>query len=220
MFVANRGKGENVYFPERIDPWGKILFLGFMIPIALDPRHARLAVAGNGTLALRRLRALRGAGAADAVLFADAPAPELATEAGALLRDHMPEPAELAELHALWIVDVPEQKAAELAARARALRVLVNVEDRPAHCDFHSVAEVRRGDLLLTVSTNGAAPGLAGAIRRNLENCFSPVWEDRVAEVAALRAGWRADGVAMPEAAKRINALVEERCWLSCPKPN
>ncbi len=191
-----------------------------MIPIALDPRHARLAVAGNGALALRRLRALRAAGAADAVLFADAPSPELAAEAAGLLQNHLPEAAELAELHVLWIVDVPEQKAAELAAQARALRVLVNVEDRPAYCDFHSVAEVRRGDLLLTVSTNGAAPGLAGAIRRNLETCFPPEWEDRVAEVAALRAGWRDEGVAMPEAARRINAIVEERCWLSCPKPN
>jgi precorrin-2 dehydrogenase/sirohydrochlorin ferrochelatase len=191
-----------------------------MIPIALDPRHARLAVAGNGALALRRLLSLRAAGAAEVLLFADAPSAELTAEAGLFLRPHLPEAAELAELHALWIVDVPEQKAAGLAARARALRVLVNVEDRPPYCDFHSVAEVRRGDLLLTVSTNGAAPGLAGAIRRNLENCFSPEWEERVAEVAALRAGWRAEGVAMPEAARRINALVEERCWLSCPKPN
>jgi hypothetical protein len=39
-----------------------------------------------------------------------------------------------------------------------------------------------------------------------------------VAEVAALRAGWRAQGVAMPEAARRIDALVAENCWMSCPK--
>jgi precorrin-2 dehydrogenase/sirohydrochlorin ferrochelatase len=216
----NTGKAKNVYFPQRIDPRRKILFLSCMIPIALDPRHAKLAVAGNGALALRRLRALRAAGAEKTVLFADAPSPELAAEAAVFLRPHLPEAAELAQLHVLWIVDVPEQKAAELAAQARALRVLVNVEDRPPFCDFHSVAEIRRGDLLLTVSTNGAAPGLAGAIRRNLENCFAPEWQDRVAEIAALRASWRAEGIAMPEAARRINALVEDRCWFSCPKPN
>jgi precorrin-2 dehydrogenase/sirohydrochlorin ferrochelatase len=100
------------------------------------------------------------------------------------------------------------------------LRVLVNVEDVPEYCDFHSVAEVRRGDLLLTVSTNGSAPGLAGTIRRNLESCFGPEWEERVNDIAALRQGWRAEGVPMPEAARRIDAIVEERCWLSCPKPN
>lgn len=191
-----------------------------MIPVAIDPRHAQLAVAGNGALALRRLRALRAAGAGEALLFADAPAEDLAAEAGRFLRRYLPDAADLAGLHVLWIVDVPEDKAAALAQEARRLRVLVNVEDRPAFCDFHSVAEIRRGDLLLTVSTNGAAPGLAGAIRRNLETCFPPEWEGRVAEVAALRAGWRVQNIPMPEAARRINELVEERCWLSCPKPN
>ena len=52
--------------------------------------------------------------------------------------------------------------------------MLVNVEDRPALCDFHSVAEVRRGDLLLTVSTGGASPGLAARIRARLAAEFGP----------------------------------------------
>jgi precorrin-2 dehydrogenase/sirohydrochlorin ferrochelatase len=191
-----------------------------MIPVALDPRQTKLAIAGNGALALRRLSTLRAAGAKTALLFADAPAPSLAAEAGIFLKPRLPDATDLAALHVLWIVDLPEAKAEALAAQARLARVLVNVEDRPAYCDFHSVAEVRRGNLLLTVSTNGAAPGLAGAIRRHLETCFPPEWESRVSEVAALRAGWRAEGMPMPEAATRINALVEERCWLSCPKPN
>ncbi|EGO96269.1 Siroheme synthase, partial [Acidiphilium sp. PM] len=47
-----------------------------MIPIALDPRLTSLAVAGNGTLALRRYRALRAAGAEGALLFSDDPSAE------------------------------------------------------------------------------------------------------------------------------------------------
>jgi len=189
-----------------------------MIPLALDPKSVRVAVAGNGDLALRRLRALRQAGATAALLFADAPNPDLASFAGAQRRGALPTQADLQELHVLWIVDLPEATAAQLAQEARASRVLVNVEDRPALCDFHSVAEIRRGDLLLTVSTNGAAPGLAGTIRRNLATCFGPEWDGRVAEIASLRSGWRAEGITMPQAAARIDALVEERCWLSCPK--
>jgi precorrin-2 dehydrogenase/sirohydrochlorin ferrochelatase len=191
-----------------------------MIPLALDPAFARLAVAGNGALALRRLRALRQGGAGSALLFADAPSAELVAEAGPFLNRTLPDAAVLSELHALWIVDLEPKTAAALATLARSLRVLVNVEDVPAFCDCPSVAEVRRGDLLLTVSTNGAAPGLAGTIRRNLEHCFGPEWGDRVGEIAALRREWRGQGVAMPEAARRIAALVNERCWLSCPKPN
>jgi len=191
-----------------------------MIPVALDPKFAKLAVAGNGALALRRLRALRRSGASEALVFADAPVAELAAEAGDFLRGHMPGAAEIAGLHALWVVDVAEDVGADLAALARGLNVLVNFEDRPEFCDFHSVAEVRRGDLLLTVSTAGAAPGLAGSVRKRLEACFGPEWDERVARVKALRGEWRAAGVAMPEAARRIEALVAEGCWLSCPKPD
>jgi precorrin-2 dehydrogenase/sirohydrochlorin ferrochelatase len=190
-----------------------------MIPIALDPRFARLAVAGNGLLALRRLRALRAAGASEVLLFADAPVPELLEEAGLYRLPEMPNDADLRALHVIWVVDVAQDVADDIAERARALSVLVNIEDQPALCDFHSVAEVRRGDLLLTISTNGAAPGLAGSIRRNLEACFPDVWAERVSEIATLRAGWRAEGVGMPEAAKRITKIVEERSWLSCPRP-
>jgi len=190
-----------------------------MIPLAIDPQHVTIAIAGNGALALRRLRALRGAGAAPLV-FAPAASPELAAEAGEALRMGVPDAAAMARLNILYIVDLAPAEATALASAARAQRVLVNVEDVPAFCDFHSVAEVRRGDLLLTVSTNGAAPGLAGTIRRRLEACFPAIWAERVREVASLRQGWRAEGVAMPEAARRIEAIAQERCWLNCSPPN
>jgi precorrin-2 dehydrogenase/sirohydrochlorin ferrochelatase len=186
-----------------------------MVPIALDPQHARLAIAGNGDLAVRRLQALRAAGA-EVLVFADAAEPALLAVAGAALRARLPDDADLQALHVLWIAGLAEGET--LAAAARRLRVLVNVEDRPEFCDFHSVAEVRRKNLTLTVSTNGKAPGLAGNIRRNLERCFGPEWDARVEEVAALRAGWRAAGVPMAEAARRIDALVAERCWFPCQK--
>jgi precorrin-2 dehydrogenase/sirohydrochlorin ferrochelatase len=190
-----------------------------MIPVALDPKFATVAVAGNGELALRRLTALRRAGAAGVLLYADAPMPALREAAGEHLRPAMPTPSDIAALHALWIVDVAPARASEIAAVARRLKVLVNVEDVPAECDFHSVAEVRRGDLLLTVSTNGAAPGVAGAIRRGLERCYGPEWAERMDELRALRRGWRADGVTMPEAARRLDEMAAQGCWINCPKP-
>ncbi len=191
-----------------------------MIPIALDPLHSRLGIAGNGKLALRRLNALRQGGAAAVRVFAETPEPELAAAAGAHLHPHLPEAADLAPLHALWIADLPDAAAATLAGAARDAGVLVNVEDRPDYCDFHSVAEVRRKNLLLTISTGGAAPGLASVIRQNLEHCFGPEWDERVDEVARLRAGWRAEGVTMALAARRIADLAAERCWLACRNRN
>ncbi|MDE2296171.1 MAG: siroheme synthase [Gammaproteobacteria bacterium] len=170
-----------------------------MIPIALDPRCTRLAVVGTGERAARRLAALRAAGADEAQGFPDAPACEPL----------------LSTLHALWIVDLAPDAARGLAERARAARVLVNVEDSPASCDFHSMAQVRRGDLLLTVSTAGAAPGLARVIRAHLGARFGEEWGERVALVRRLRDGWRDAGVAPSETARRIEALATERGWLA-----
>jgi len=167
-----------------------------MIPLAFNPDNVRIGLAGGGAQGARRLAALR-AGGAEPVMVAD--------------------PARLAELHLLYIAGLELAQAEPLAAAARAAGVLVNVEDVPALCDFHAVAEIRRGDLLLTVSTGGAAPGLAGLIRRALEGLFPAVWAERVAEVAALRQGWRREKLPMAEAAKRIEAIVQERCWLPCP---
>lgn len=190
-----------------------------MIPLALDPDRTELALAGAGAPALRRLRALRRAGAMRLAVYAPA-GDALATEAGDDLRPFPPREAEIGRLHVLWIAGLSPEQFTPLAEAARRARVLVNVEDEPAYCDFHAVAELRRGDLLLTVSTGGAAPGLAGAIRRNLERCFSPAWAERVAEIAALRRGWRAENLPMAEAGRRIDGIVEERCWLPCPKPD
>ena len=72
--------------------------------------------------------------------------------------------------------------------------MLVNVEDRPALCDFHSVAEVRRGDLLLTVSTNGGSPRLAARIRARLESEYSADWSERLAILSSWRKVWRQQG--------------------------
>ena len=176
-----------------------------MIPLVLNPENVRIGLAGAGPAAARRLAGLR-AGGAEPVLFGEGFAP--------LPRDE----SALAGLRILYIAGLEEADYVPLAETARRLGILVNVEDVPGLCDFHAVAEVRRGDLLMTVSTGGAAPGLAGVIRRALEGCFGPEWAGRVAEAARLRQGWRAEGVSMAEAAQRLAALARERCWLSCPQ--
>ncbi len=64
--------------------------------------------------------------------------------------------------------------------------MLVNVEDVLPLCDFHVPAVVRRGDLLLTASTGGAAPGLARALREWLAQNFGPEWTDRLKDISAF----------------------------------
>lgn len=180
-----------------------------MIPLALDPACARIGLAGAGMAARRRLAALRGAGAAPVLFAAD---DALAGEPGAL--PHPPGTAVLGTLQLLYIAGLAHEQARELAEAAREAGVLVNTEDIPELCDFHAVAEIRRGGLLLTVSTGGAAPGLAALIRAALEELFPPVWAARLAEIASLRERWRAEGLEMAETRAQLAALLRERGWL------
>src|SRR6266508_5175099 len=62
-----------------------------------------------------------------------------------------------------------EGEAERFATAARAAGVPVNVIDKPARCDFSFGANVNRSPLVIGVSTDGAAPVFAQAIRAKLE---------------------------------------------------
>jgi precorrin-2 dehydrogenase/sirohydrochlorin ferrochelatase len=85
----------------------------------------------------------------------------------------------------------------------------------PELCDFHVPAQVRRGDLLVAVSTAGRSPALSRALREHLEGRFGPEWESRLDEIADLRNAWRAEGASPNEVSRRTRALLSEREWLA-----
>jgi uroporphyrin-III C-methyltransferase / precorrin-2 dehydrogenase / sirohydrochlorin ferrochelatase len=96
-------------------------------------------------------------------------------------------------------------EAEGFAAAARAAGVPVNVVDRPAFCDFSFGAIVNRSPLVIGISTDGAAPVFAQAVRAKLE-AFVPAgfaawvqaaqrWRARLKELglsfAARRRFWQ-----------------------------
>lgn len=71
---------------------------------------------------------------------------------------------------AIAIAHCPDDEAAaQFAAAARRAGVPVNVIDRPAFCDFSFGAIVNRSPLVIGISTEGAAPVFAQAIRAKIE---------------------------------------------------
>lgn len=71
---------------------------------------------------------------------------------------------------ALVVADVEDDdQAAQLAAAARRAGTPVNIVDRPAFCDFQFGAVVNRSPLVVGISTDGAVPVFAQAIRSRIE---------------------------------------------------
>jgi len=54
----------------------------------------------------------------------------------------------------------------------RALGIWCNIADRPECCDFILPSVIRRGDLIVAVSTSGKSPAFAKTLRRQLEEMF------------------------------------------------
>lgn len=186
-----------------------------MIAVALDPSALSIAVAGRGPVAIRRFLALRGGGASNLLLFSDQPDPDLCRAAGDALRPWLPTSSDLPGLRALWIAGLPIDSAADHAALARKVGVLVNVEDQPDLCDFHNVAEIRRGDLLLTVSTGGASPRLAARIRSQLAAEYGSEWGDRLALLRDHRSAWRQAERQPSDVTALTDALLHANGWLA-----
>jgi len=186
-----------------------------MLPIQLDTARLSFVIVGRGPAAARKVKTVLGADARDLTVYSDDPGPALEAAAGESLVGRLPGNAELARAHLVISAGLTPEEEAALAGRCRALRALVNVEDRPEFCDVHLPAVLRRGDLTLAISTNGRAPGLAGLLRRHLERLFGPEWGGRIDEIADARAGWRAEGADMGQVKQRLSRFVEERRWLT-----
>jgi uroporphyrin-III C-methyltransferase/precorrin-2 dehydrogenase/sirohydrochlorin ferrochelatase len=143
------------------------------LPIFLALDGKRAVIAGNGAPVAWKAELLSAAGA-DVAVFAEHPCEELRAVAA------QPRAAIALQQRAWRIEDFTgaavavggfddEAEAGRFAAAARAAGVPVNVIDRPAHCDFSFGAIVNRSPLVIGISTDGAAPVFAQAIRAKLE---------------------------------------------------
>jgi len=167
-----------------------------MLPLVLNPIHITAGLAGQGPGRDRRAALLADAGVEVRLL------PDVISD------------ALLEGLQLLFVAGLPEADAQALAGRARGFGVLVNVEDTPHLCDFHVPAIVRRGELLLTASTGGHAPGLSRALRERLADEFGPEWTARLKELSLARARWRSQGLSPREVSQQLCELIAQMGWL------
>lgn len=165
----------------------------FRYPVALELSGRRCVVTGGGREAEGKARALLEA-EADVVVIA----PRVSDGFGDLVRrgeiTHIPRRYQRGDLAGAFLViaaDSDRAIRAAVFAEAEAERVLCNSVDDVEHCHFAVPSIVRRGELLLAISTGGRAPALAKRIRRRLAEQFGWQWEALIDVIGEVRAETR-----------------------------
>jgi precorrin-2 dehydrogenase/sirohydrochlorin ferrochelatase len=168
--------------------------MALYFPAFLDLRGRRCLVVGGGEIGERKARALLECGAEVSVV-SPALTPGLAALATAGAVHWRPRAFRKADARGCTLVIAASGVTAvdtAAAAEARRRGALVNVVDRPAHCDFIFPSVLRRGDLQIAVSTGGRSPALAREIRKRLEPQFGPEYASLVDRVGVTRLEARA----------------------------
>jgi len=148
--------------------------MAFGFPIALELTGRHCVVFGSGPVARARATALLDAGAAVTVIA---------------------RPYEDGDLAGAFLAVAATGDAAETArifAEAEREGVLLNAVDDPARCHFAVPAVLRRGDLTVTVSTGGRAPGYARRLRDELSRVVGAEYGALVDLIGDVRAELRA----------------------------
>ncbi len=176
-----------------------------VFPAFLKLAGRKVLVVGGGPMAAAKMAPLRQAGAEiHLVTPAICPAMDLTGVASVMRREFRPD-----DLDGVWLVvaAAPPVVNREVAAEAGRRRLFVNAVDDPENATVYLGGVVRRGGATIAISTDGAAPALAGLLREALEAAL-PSEEEMdawLARARELRAAWRAAGV--PMAARRPQLL-------------
>jgi uroporphyrin-III C-methyltransferase/precorrin-2 dehydrogenase/sirohydrochlorin ferrochelatase len=176
-------------------------------PIFVDLSGRRVVVVGAGQVATAKLPALRAAGA-DLVVIAPQVSEAIASS-GVEVRRRPFAPSDLDEA---WFVvaAAPPEVNRQVAAAAAERRIFVNAVDDPAHATAYLGGVVRRDGITLAISTDGAAPALAGLLREGLDSLLPRDLARWMAAARWQRAKWKRDGVPMEQRRPRLLEALNE----------
>jgi precorrin-2 dehydrogenase / sirohydrochlorin ferrochelatase len=156
-------------------------------PIMLNVRDRQAIVIGGDALAAEKAAALVRSGArvtAISPIFGEELRGQAARQEVALLSKAY-EPGDLAGAFVVVAATGDPEIIERVWQETQERGQLVNIVDVPARCNFILPSILRRGQLTIAVSTEGASPSLAKRIRQQLEGIFPPAY-DRYMQLATV----------------------------------
>ena len=163
----------------------------YPVNLILDERPC--LVVGGGSVAARKVEGLRACGAS-----VDVVAPDVSDEIRGwsdVRVQQRPYRSDDVDGHRL-VIAATDSKDVNRAVflDCEEAGVWVCGADDPENCSFTLPSVVRRGSLLITVSTGGRSPAVARWLRKQLEDSIGPEYETLLELVADQRAAVKAEG--------------------------
>ncbi len=144
-------------------------------PINLNISGRKVLVVGGGQVALRKVKLLKACGAR-VTMVSPAFCAGLARMKGIKRAKRVYKRADLQGVCLVVSATDDERVNQRVWKQASSKNIPVNVVDQPALCSFTIPAVATKGDLVITISTGGGSPALAGKIRRHIEKNIDPAF--------------------------------------------
>jgi siroheme synthase-like protein len=180
-----------------------------MLPLALDLTGRDVVVLGAGRIGTRKAAQLVEAGAKVRVIATEllAPLPEGVTSFEQ--RPWSPEDLEGSWLVVSAVADGRVNDA--VVAEANRRGIWLNVVDDPERSSFYFAALHRAGDVVLAVSTEGAAPALSSVLRDRLAEALPASTASTAATLRLERDAMHAAGLSTEDVdwRQRIDELLD-----------
>ena len=139
-------------------------------PIFTDLSGKRCVVIGGGLVAQRKVTTLLGYGACITLISPEATTRLAAHDVARRIRwiRRRFRPGDLAGAWLVYAATDDRTINAQVHREARRRRIFANVVDQTPLCSFIAPSIMRRGELVIAVSTGGASPTLSKRLRRDL----------------------------------------------------
>lgn len=158
-------------------------------PINLDIRHQACLVVGAGQVGTRKVNGLLKCGGVVTVVSPNATPEiiELARQKKIIWCQREYESSDMPDQ--FLVIGATDDEALNLKIHQDALKnkVLCNIADRPAVCNFILPAVVQREDLVITVSTSGQSPAFAKRLRKELQQQYGEEYGSFLKLMGAIR---------------------------------
>ena len=163
-----------------------------LFPVFLKLEQLRVLLVGGGNVGLEKLTAIlrNSPGTAVTVVsltFLPALRTLAARHPAVQLHVGPYDDAYLVEADVVFAATDDPALHRRIKAAARARRLLVNVADTPALCDFYLSSVVQKGALKVAVSTNGQSPTVAKRLRAVLEETLPEELDAVLRKMPAIR---------------------------------